>query len=151
MENWRRFIEEMLNAPIKDRPALHIYPDDFPDQENLIDPAGQLNPVEAEKLRVFLDNNIQKIGKDRDRDIAIEKYAERLQGLLDQIGAPQQNRTPEEIQKFKEIDNAVKDIQAQIQMNLMKSRIGSADTVDSTADYGTPEKNIKTVMDFPPV
>ena len=151
MENWRRYIEEMLNAPIKDRPALHIYPDDFPDQDKLIDPAGQLDPVEAEKLRVFLDNNIQKIGKDRDRDIAIEKYTERLQGLLDQIDAPQQNRSPEEIQKFKEIDNAVKDIQAQIQMNLMKSRIGSADTVDSTADYGTPEKNIKTVMDFPPV
>ena len=152
MENWRRFIEEMLNAPIKNRPALHIYPDDFPDQEKLVNPAGQLNSQEAEKLRGFLDNNIQRIGKDPERDEALANYTERMQDLLDGLkkNPPEQKRSPEEIQKFKEIDQAVREVQALIQQNLMKSRIGSADTVDDTADFGTPQKNIKTVMDFPP-
>ena len=147
MENWRRYIEEMLNAPIKDRPAQHIYPD----PEMYIDPVKGLGARNADILKDILDAGGQNIGKDRDRDIALAKFTERMKALLDQIDTPQQNRSPEEIQKFKEIDQAVKEIQAQIQMNLMKSRIGSADTVDSTADYGTPEKNIKTVMDFPPV
>ncbi len=147
MENWRRFIEEMLNAPIKDRPAQHIYPD----PEMYIDPVKGLGARNADILKDILDAEGQNIGKDRDRDIALAKFTERMQALLDQIDTPQQTRSPEEQKKFKEIDQAVKDIQAQIQMNLMKSRIGSADTVDSTADYGTPEKNIKTVMDFPPV
>jgi len=147
MESWRRYIEEMLNAPIKDRPAQHIYPD----PEMYIDPVNGLGARNADILKDILDAGGQNIGKDRDRDIALAKFTERMKALLDQIDTPQQNRSPEEIQRFKEIDQAVKDIQAQIQMNLMKSRIGSADTVDDTADYGTPEKNIKTVMDFPPV
>jgi len=149
MENWRRFIEEMLNAPIKDRPAQHIYPD----PEMYIDPVKGLGARNADILKDILDAGGQNIGKDRDRDIALAKFTERMQDLLDGLknNPPEQKRSPEEIQRFKEIDQAVKDIQAQIQMNLMKSRIGSADTVDDTADYGTPEKNIKTVMDFPPV
>ena len=149
MENWRRYVEEMLNAPIKNRPALNIYPD--PDM--FISPAGQLDLEDADRLKKLLDMDMQNIGKDPERDEALAMYTQRMQDLLDGLkkNPPQQKRSPEEIQKFKEIDQAVKDVQAQIQMNLMKSKIGSADTVDSTADYGTPEKNIKTVMDFPPV
>ena len=147
MESWRKFIEEY--AAIKNRPALHIYPD----PEMIINPAGQLDLEDAETLRNLLDRDMQNIGKDPERDEALANYTKRMQDLLDGLkkNPPKQKRSPEEIQKFKEIDQAVKDIQAQIQMNLMKSRIGSADTVDDTADFGTPQKNIKTVMDFPPV
>ena len=148
MENWRRFIEEMLNAPIKNRPALNIYPD----PEMIINPAGQLDMQDADTLKKLLDMDMQNIGKDPERDEALANYTKRMQDLLDGLkkNPPEQKRSPEEIEKFKEIDQAVREIQAQIQQNLMKSRIGSADTVDDTADYGTPEKNIKTVMDFPP-
>ena len=149
MENWRRFIEEMLNAPIKDRPAQHIYPD----PEMYIDPVKGLGARNADILKDILDAGGQNIGKDRDRDIALAKFTERMKDLLDGLkkNPPEQKRSPEEIKKFKEIDQAVREIQAQIQQNLMKSKIGSADTVDDTAEFGTPQKNIKTVMDFPPV
>ena len=115
MENWRRYIEEMLNAPIKDRPAQHIYPD----PEMYIDPVKGLGARNADILKDILDAGGQNIGKDRDRDIALAKFTERMKALLDQIDTPQQNRSPEEIQRFKEIDQAVKDIQAQIQMNCL--------------------------------
>ena len=149
MENWRRYIEEMLNAPIKDRPAQHIYPD----PEMYIDPVKGLGARNADILKDILDAGGQNIGKDRDRDIALAKFTERMKDLLDGLkkNPPEQKRSPEEIKKVKEIDQAVREIQAQIQQNLMKSKIGSADTVDDTAEFGTPQKNIKTVMDFPPV
>ena len=155
MENWRRYIGEMLNAPIKDRPALNIYPDEQTGRkmENILDQNPNLvSPEEAETLIGFLDANKQKIGKDPARDQGFMNFAERIEALLDQINndPPEQKRSQEEIEKFREIDKAVKDIQAQIQLNLMKSRIGTADTVDSTVDFGTPERNIKTAQDFPP-
>ena len=149
MESWRRYIEEMLNAPIKNRPALNIYPD----PEMIINPAGQLDKQDADTLKKLLDMDMQNIGKDPERDEALANYTKRMQDLLDGLkkNPPEQKRSPEEIEKFKEIDQAVREIQAQIQQNLMKSKIGSADTVDDTAEFGTPQKNIKTVMDFPPV
>ena len=147
MESWRKFIEEY--AAIKNRPALNIYPD----PEMIINPAGQLDLEDAETLRNLLDRDMQNIGKDPERDEALANYTKRMQDLLDGLkkNPPEQKRSPEEIQKFKEIDQAVREVQALIQQNLMKSKIGSADTVDDTADFGTPQKNIKTVMDFPPV
>ena len=48
MESWRKFIEEY--AAIKNRPALHIYPD----PEMIINPAGQLDLEDAETLRNLL-------------------------------------------------------------------------------------------------
>ena len=149
MENWRRYIEEMLNAPIKNRPALNIYPD--PDM--LLKPDGTLDMEDAATLKKLLDMDMQNIGEDPQRDAELAMYTKRMKDLLDGLrkNPPKQRRSPEEIQKFKEIDKAVKDVQAQIQLNLMKSRIGAADTVDSdTEDFGTPQKNIKTVGDFPP-
>ena len=147
MESWRKFIEEY--AAIKNRPALNIYPD----PEMIINPAGQLDLEDAETLRNLLDRDMQNIGKDPERDEALANYTKRMQDLLDGLkkNPPEQKRSPEEIEKFKEIDQAVREVQALIQQNLMKSKIGSADTVDDTADFGTPQKNIKTVMDFPPV
>lgn len=147
MESWRKFIEEY--AAIKNRPALHIYPD----PEMIINPAGQLDLEDAETLRNLLDRDMQNIGKDPERDEALANYTKRMKDLLDGLkkNPPEQKRSPEEIQKFKEIDQAVREVQALIQQNLMKSGIGNADTADDTADFGTPQKNIKTVMDFPPV
>ena len=146
MESWRKFIEEYAAI---NRPALHIYPE----PEMIINPAGQLDLEDAETLRNLLDRDMQNIGKDPERDEALANYTKRMQDLLDGLkkNPPEQKRSPEEIQKFKEIDQAVREVQALIQQNLMKSKIGSADTVDDTADFGTPQKNIKTVMDFPPV
>ena len=149
MESWRSFIEEMLNAPIKNRPALNVYPD--PDM--LVQPDGTLDMEDAATLKNYLDMDIQSIGEDPQRDAELAMYTKRMKDLLDGLkeNPPQQRRSPEEIAKFKEIDQAVREIQALIQQNIMKSNIGQADTVDDvTADFGTPEKNIKTVGDFPP-
>ena len=140
MESWRKFVDEY--AAIKNRPALHIYPD----PEMIINPAGQLDLEDAETLRNLLDRDMQNIGKDPERDEALANYTKRMQDLLDGLkkNPPEQKRSPEEIQKFKEIDQAVREVQALIQQNLMKNRA-------QTDGFGTPEKNIKTVQDFPPV
>lgn len=138
MENWREFMnnEQVKGAPIKDRPALNIYPP----PGALFDAAtGDFKPGAVDELLDLLNNNKQQMKSDDDPyvDNWLENISKMTRDAIASLRDTEIKPSEEEQEKFRKIEIAAAEVRA-----LIAARNDDFNTLDVT-DPGVP-----TLQDF---
>ena len=128
--------EQVKGAPIKDRPALNIYP---PPGELFNSSTGEFNPGAVDGLLQLLDNNKQQMKSDDDPyvDEWLENVMRRTREAIESLKDTQAAPSEEEKEKLRKIEIAAAEVRA-----IIAARDSDFDTLDVT-DPGVP-----TIQDF---
>ena len=137
MENWREFMNsEQRGAPIKNRPAISIYPS----PGGLFNSdTGEFNPGAVDELLKLLDDNKQQMQSDDDPyvDDWLDNMRKMTQQAIASLGQANPQPSDEEKGKLQKIELAAAEVRA-----LIAARNDDFNTLDVT-DPGVP-----TIQDF---
>tara|TARA_A100001015_G_scaffold236570_1_gene268817 strand:+ start:1629 stop:2060 length:432 start_codon:yes stop_codon:yes gene_type:complete len=138
MENWREFMnnEQVKGAPIKNRPALSIYP---PPGALFNSDTGEFKPGAVDELLNLLDDNKQQMKSDDDPyvDNWLENVRKMTRDAIASLSDTEVKLSKEEQEKFRKIEIAAAEVRA-----LIAARNDDFNTLDVT-DPGVP-----TLQDF---
>jgi hypothetical protein len=137
MENWREFMNnEQRGAPIKNRPAISIYP---PPGGLFNSGTGEFNPGAVDELLKLLDDNKQQMQSDDDPyvDDWLDNMRKMTQQAIASLGQANPQPSDEEKGKLQKIELAAAEVRA-----LIAARNDDFNTLDVT-DPGVP-----TIQDF---